>query len=110
MVYNGMKHHDVYIGMLIFYTFSHTPALMQETALSTSPTPKVTILERIVDFKKWIKPHINPVHGHSNPHCFKFLKGADENVHMFYKHWSDDAWTEKEETLIILKVYKLSAI
>ena len=59
-----------------------------------------------MDFKEWIIPHLNPLHGHSSPHCFKFLQCADKKVRMFFKNWSSDAWIKEEEAVILLKVTK----
>ena len=77
--------------------------LLKQTKLSTTPEPQATVLSEVKDVKTWISPVLEDIHGHSIPHCFKFIKCGVE-VKMFYKHWSKDPWCDESEAVTLLKV------
>ena len=78
------------------------PELINVTTRSYSPHPKVELLEYIYDVRSWLTPFIEDLHGHTQPHCFKFVLNAKGCAEMFYKSWSHDAWVQ--EGLVLLKV------
>jgi len=48
---------------------------------------------------------MDELHGHSTPHYFKFIKKSGfEDVLMYSKLWSSDAWCSETEATIPLKV------
>ena len=47
--------------------------LFRETASSTSPNPKVSFIEEVFDVRSWLNVCLESLHGHSSPHCFKFV-------------------------------------
>lgn len=57
---------------------------------------KTMTLNYIVDFKKWIAPHIEEVHGHTNPHIFLFKRNALGKSVMYYKNWTHDDFQPKD--------------
>ena len=85
----------VYISVFI-------PELINVTTRSYSPHPKVELLEYVYDVRSWLTPFIEDLHGHTQPHCFKFVLNAEGCAEMFYKSWSHDAWVQ--EGLVLLKV------
>ncbi len=55
-------------------------------------------------------PCLEGFHGHSGPHCFRFVAdptvtAEDSRVLIYYRNWCTDAWCETEEALAILKVH-----
>ena len=52
--------------------------LLSETRESTTPQPHATSLSEVHDVKSWIAASMEDVHGHSTPHCFKFIKRGEE--------------------------------
>ena len=76
--------------------------LLSATSNSYTPHPKVKLLEFVYDVKSWLSPHIEDLHGHTQPHCFKFVLNSDGYSEMYYKNWSHDVWSENG--LILLKV------
>ena len=61
---------------------------------SYNPEPKVTMMHYVHYIKEWLSPHLQDVHGHSQPLHFKFVKD-DNTVKFFYKHWTSDPWSEE---------------
>ena len=47
--------------------------LFKVTYESFTPNPTVACLSNLLDVKEWLAPCINDVHGHTQPHCFKFV-------------------------------------
>ena len=76
--------------------------LLKATAESYTPQPNVRELQVVHDVKIWLTPFIEPLHGHSTPHCFKFTLNGSEQAVMHYKNWSSDLWSK--EGLVLLKV------
>ena len=56
----------------------------------TKPTPTVTFLDVVYDFKSWLSEVIRPLSKHSTPHAFKFKKDSQGSVTMFYKRFAMD--------------------
>ena len=85
--------------------FEFSTGLKRETMLSSTPSPNVRVVQHVLDVKAWILPQMNELHGHSTPHCFKFIKkcGSDD-VLMYCKHLSSDPWYSEAEATIPLKV------
>ena len=80
--------------------------MMQETAASCTPSPEVTLLRSIFDVKSWLSPIYENLHGHSTPHCFKFLLGTSGRALMFFKLCSHDPWCDDKDAVVLLKVNK----
>jgi len=73
--------------------------------LSSTPSPNVRVVQHVFDIKAWLLPQVDELHGHSTPHCFKFIKKSGfEDVLMYSKLWSSDAWCSETEAIIPLKV------
>lgn len=70
-------------------------------------SPFVKLLEGVYDVKSWLLPHIEDIHGHTAPHCFKFIKIGNE-VLLYYKNWSDSSWCQDTSAIKILKVHNLT--
>ena len=66
-----------------------------------TPTPSVHLLEYVFDVRSWLAPCIHPIHGHSQPHSFRFTLSNEQAV-MHYRNWSHENWAE--ESVTILKV------
>ena len=75
---------------------------MKVTAQSFTPQPITILLESLHDVRSWLAPYIKEIHGHSQPHCFRFTLTEDDKVVMHYKNWSHEGWSE--EGLLLLKV------
>ena len=81
--------------------------LQEQISLSSTPSPKVKVLDSVLDVKAWLTPSLENMHGHSGPHCFKFIpvtEGDTTNVLMYYRNWTSDPWCETSEALQLLKV------
>ena len=84
--------------------------LLHETSCSTSPNPTTGLIQTVYNVKTWLEHSLNELHGHSSPHCFKFVECSSKDppftktVKMFYKNWSSDPWCEDEEACELLKV------
>ncbi len=70
---------------------------------SYTPQPKVIWIESSFDFKAWIEPYIQEIHGHTEPHCFRFKMNEDGQVILHYRQWSGQPWIP-EQGLSLLKV------
>lgn len=85
--------------------------LFKETSLSTSPNPAVHFMDKVHNVKEWLIPHLQNLHGHASPHCFKFVMVEQENgsqaATLFFKNWSDDAWCTDGEAIVLLKVLQI---
>ena len=76
------------------------------------------MLDYVFDFKGWIGPCIDEIHGHTNPHIFLFRKNASRQSSMFYKNWSHDQWQPQDgvhllkvsSSQLMLKVYRIYCI
>ena len=75
---------------------------MKVTAQSFTPQPTTILLENIRDARLWLGPFIQELHGHSQPHCFRFTLSEDGYAMMHYKRWSHEQWST--EGLMLLKV------
>lgn len=54
-----------------------------------SPSPEIHILNYLPDVKSWIKPHVEDLSGHSEPHQFKLEKdGRNGAVKVHCRKWS----------------------
>ena len=85
--------------------------LQQQISLSSTPCPKVTVVETILDVKSWVMPSLDDVHGHSAPHCYKFVRTSDDDtpqVLTYFRLWSNNAWCETDDALRQLKVKKIN--
>ena len=58
--------------------------LLEATKVSMDPNPITTLIEYMHDVKKWITPHLNDLHGHRDPHCFKFVCNENGKCLMFF--------------------------
>lgn len=76
---------------------------MHATAESYTPHPQVELLEFVYDIKSWMSHAIEDLHGHTQPHSFKFVLNSGGRCEMFYRNWSHDPWSETG--LVLLKVY-----
>ncbi len=102
----------IIIIIIIIHAWKSSKFLDLEAQISASSTPsaKVKIVDSILDVRSWIMPCLEGFHGHSGPHCFKFVAdptvtAEDSRVLMYYRNWCTDAWCETEEALAILKVH-----
>ena len=68
------------------------------------PTPETHFMEEMYNIKSWILPHINELHGHSQPHCFKFVLNYEDKAVMYFRNWTSDPWCSEEEAMVVLKV------
>ena len=73
----------------------HYIGLMKVTAQSFTPQPITILLESVYDVRSWLAPFIDELHGHRQPHCFRFTMNNDGQEVMHYKNWSDDGWSKK---------------
>ena len=76
--------------------------LMKVTSQCYTPNPNVVLLDSVYDVRSWIGPHIDDLHGHSQPHCFRFSLDESGTAVMHYRNWTTDAWSK--EGIQILKV------
>ena len=67
--------------------------LFTVTSESFTPNSIVACLNNLLDIKEWLAPCLNDVHGHTQPHCFKFML-KDSKAVMYYKNWSSCEWRE----------------
>ena len=73
------------------------------TEQSFTPEPITAQIQAIHDVRSWLIPHIEDLHGHSQPHCFRFTLNKEGIAEMHFKTWSTDkAWSK--EGLLLLKV------
>ena len=70
--------------------------------------PSIFFLEAMHDVKGWISPHLNDLHGHRDPHCFKFVLNDQGKCTMYYRNWISDPWCPEEKATIVLKVQDFS--
>ena len=77
---------------------------MEQVSVSSTPAPLVKVVDSVLDVKSWITPTLEDVHGHSTPHCFKFVLVDESEVFMYYRLWSSDAWCETADALKLLHV------
>ena len=78
--------------------------LVHATEVSMDPTPQVVLIKEVYDVRSWINPHLNEFHGHSQPHCFKFILNRDGKAIMFSRNWSANPWCLEKEASVILQV------
>lgn len=71
---------------------------------SYTPQPCAALVTKLFDIKSWIAPYINEIHGHTQPHCFRFMKNDNSEVEMHYKQWSGSTWLPEDEGIKLLKV------
>jgi len=84
--------------------------LLQVTESSMLPRPKAELIKEIYDVRSWITSSLNDLHGHSQPHCFKFVCNGNGKAVMFHKNWSSSQWCSDQEAPVVLKVqYPVSA-
>ena len=65
-----------------------------------TPSPRVQHVDEVFDIKGWPSPHLQTIHGHSAPLCFKFCRNEDGKAEMAYRHWSTDSWSEDRPILL----------
>ena len=79
-------------------------ALLQACNNSTEKMKQTVYLKRVYNVKDWLKPFINPLHNHSNPHIFRFRLNKEHKVEMHYKQWHYTPWLPNEKGITLLKV------
>ena len=99
--------HD--IAKTVYAVLILTIDLFDETTNSTSPSPTVSFIKEIFDLKSWLNPLMEQLHGHSLPHCFKFILCTDDKTGskvpvMYYKSWSSANWCTDNDAIQLLKV------
>lgn len=82
--------------------YNYILGLIKVTASSYNPQPMVEFVKHVYDVKSWLTPSIEELHGHTQPHCFKFFLSSEGHAVMHFKNWSHDAWSR--EPLLLLKV------
>ena len=83
--------------------------LLEATKVSMDLNPITTLIENMHDVKKWITPHLNDLHGHRDPHCFKFVCNEDDKCMMFFRNWTCDPWCPEDKATVVLKARYLNA-
>ena len=48
--------------------------LLHETSCNTSPNPTTCLIQTVYNVKTWLEHSLNELHGHSSPHCLKFVE------------------------------------
>ncbi|KAL5468782.1 hypothetical protein EMCRGX_G029899 [Ephydatia muelleri] len=72
---------------------------------SFTPNPKAILVEHLLDVKNWMIPHIQEIHGHTEPHCFRFTQShCGENIVMHYRQWSGQAWIPETGIQILTSI------
>ena len=89
----------------MLYIFSYTD-LLHATNISMEPNPKTFLIDAMFDTKSWIIPHLNDLHGHRDPHCFKFVLNNDNKSVMYFRNWTTDPWCAEDKATVILKVFE----
>ena len=69
------------------------------------PNPKTFLIDAMFDVKSWIIPCLNELHGHRDPHCFKFVLNNDNKCVMYFRNWTTDPWCPEDKATVILKVH-----
>ena len=73
---------------------------------SFTPNPKAILVEHLLDVKNWMISHIQEIHGHTEPHCFRFTQShCGENIVMHYRQWSGQAWIPETGIQILTVSY-----
>ena len=52
---------------------------------------EVGVFKLVHNLKKWMEPHVPPMHDHLKEHALKFIKKEGITL-MFYKEWSIDGF------------------
>lgn len=67
------------------FTVYHPPLFSEllKTEASMDPQPKAVLIKEIYDVRSWIATNLNELHGHSQPHCYKFALNRDGKAVMF---------------------------
>lgn len=60
------------------------------------------VLDVVFDIKEWLTPHVEKLHDHTQPKCFKFVRNSSGKCEMFYRNYSHMPW---EGPVILLKVH-----
>lgn len=68
------------------------------------PNPITFLIDTMYDIKSWIIPHLNELHGHRDPHCFKFELNEHSKSVMYFRNWTTDAWCSEDQAIVILRV------
>jgi len=79
--------------------------LFEATRNCMDLNPSTFFLEVMHDIKSWISPHLNELHGHRDPHCFKFVLNDENKCAMYYRNWTSDPWCLEDKSIIVLKVF-----
>ena len=66
--------------------------------------PKTFLIESMFDVKSWITPHLDELHGHRDPHCFKFILNEEGKCVLYFRNWTSDSWCTEDNAIVILKV------
>ena len=100
LCYTYIYHMQALAINIIFQT-----ELLHATEVSMEPQPKAVLIKEIYDVRSWIATHLNDLHGHSQPHCFKFVLNRNGKALMFNRNWSSSQWCSEKDASIVLKVY-----
>ncbi len=92
-----------YMTLCCILIFTLYIDLHSVTEQSFTPEPITAQIQAIHDVRSWLIPHIEDLHGHSQPHCFRFTLNKEGIAEMHFKTWNTDkAWSK--EGLLLLKV------
>jgi len=80
--------------------------LQKANVQSFTPQPQFTMLNHLYDVHNLIAPCLNDLHGHSQPHCFRFTLNQQDEAIVQYRNWSYQ--TCSEVGVLLLKVITIA--
>lgn len=78
--------------------------LLSVISQSSTPNPVSALVDGVLDFKAYVQPFLNTLHGHSKYGVFRFTLNSENHAELHYKQYSDQPWQPEHSGIQVVSV------